>query len=131
MLCYDQPIESYLRHTPRPDTFCADRDATHPACRVTTRVTLPPMKILLTEWYREWRGTEPQLLKPAALALDDDKILFALVVSVGNCDYDEVCIETDSMEAKECIRNILCGTGNATPVERSSGVEHCVLYRGL
>src|SRR5712691_10329629 len=42
------------------------------------------MKILLTEWVREWRGTRPQLLQPAALPLNDDKILFALVVSVGN-----------------------------------------------
>src|SRR5712691_6073835 len=87
------------------------------------------MKILLTEWVREWRGTRPQLLKPAALSLDDGKILFALVVSVGNGDYDEVCIETDSMEAKECIQGMLCGTGSAKPVEWSYAVEQCRLYR--
>ena len=87
------------------------------------------MKILLTEWVREWRGTRPQLLKPAALSLDDGKILFALVVSVGNGDYDEVCIETDSMEAKECVRGILCGTGSAKPVGLSYAVEQCRLYR--
>jgi hypothetical protein len=87
------------------------------------------MKILLTEWYREWRGTAPQLLKPAALSLDDDKILFALVVSVGNGDYDEACIETDSLEAKEWVKGMLCGTGNAKPAERSAAVEQCRLFR--
>jgi len=88
------------------------------------------MKILFTEWYRDWRGTEPQLAKPSILPLDNDKILFALVVSVGNGDYDEVCIETDSTEAKACITNMLCGTGNAKLVDRPSAVvEHCALYR--
>jgi hypothetical protein len=87
------------------------------------------MKILLTEWYREWRGTDPQLLNPAALSLDDEKIVFALVVSLGNGDYDEVCIETDSTEAKERIKGMLCGAGNAKAVAPSSAVERCRLYR--
>jgi hypothetical protein len=71
------------------------------------------MKILLTEWFRDWRGAEPQLLKPGALSLADDKILFALTVSLGNGDYDEACIETDSERAKECILGLLQGPGNA------------------
>ena len=87
------------------------------------------MKILLTDWYTEWRGLGPQVLKPAALSLDDEKILFALVVSLGNGDYDEACIETDSMEAKECVEGLLCGTGNAKRVGPSLAVEQCRLYR--
>jgi hypothetical protein len=86
------------------------------------------MKILLTVWYREWRGREPQVLKPAALSLDDEKVLFGLVVSVGNGDYDEVCIETDSIEAKDCIEGLLCGTGSAKRIMPWSA-EQCRLHR--
>ncbi|SRR6266700_607631 len=87
------------------------------------------MKILLTLWYSEWRGREPQVLKPEALSLDNEKILFGLVVSVGNGDYDEICVETDSIEAKECIKGLLCGTGSAKRIVPSSAVERHKLYR--
>jgi len=87
------------------------------------------MKILLTDWYTEWRGARPQVLKPVALSLDDGKTLFALVVSLGNGDYDEVCIETDSAEAKESIVGLLRGTGHAKWVPPSFAVEQCMLYR--
>jgi len=86
------------------------------------------MKILLTVWYREWRGGEPQVLKTEALSLDNEKILFGLVVSVANGDYDEVCIETDSIEAKDCIEGLLCGTGRAKRTVPWSA-EQCRLYR--
>jgi hypothetical protein len=87
------------------------------------------MKILLTVWYREWRGREPQVLQPEVLSLDDEKILFGLVVSIGNGDYDEVCIETDSIDTKECIEGLLRGTGRAKWIMPSSAVEQCRLYR--
>src|SRR5262249_2548326 len=87
------------------------------------------MKILLIEWIRDWRGAEPQRLKPVVFALDDDKMLFALVVSLGNSIYDEVCIGTASAEAHESIKDILCGTGNAKPVECSPTAEQCRVYR--
>jgi len=87
------------------------------------------MKILLTVWYREWRGGKPQVLNPEALSLDHEKTLFGLVVSVGNGDYDEVCIETDSMEAKEYMQGLLCGTGNAKRIVPSSTAEQCRLCR--
>lgn len=90
------------------------------------------MKILLTDWYTEWRGpraSSPEALKPVVLSIDDEKILFALVVSLGNGDYDEACIETDSLEAKECIVGLLRGTGHAKWVPQSSAVEECRLYR--
>jgi len=87
------------------------------------------MKILLTEWYREWRRERPQALEPAVLSLENEKILFALLVSVGNGDYDEACIESDSPEAREFIKGLLCGTGNAKQVGRSLAVEQCRLYR--
>jgi len=87
------------------------------------------MKILLTEWFRQWRGAEPQVVKPAGISLDDQKMVFALVVSLANGDYDEVSIETDSIEAKECITGMLCGTGNAKQVEASPEVEQCRLYQ--
>src|SRR5262252_2785611 len=75
------------------------------------------MKILLTSWYREWRGSEPQVLRPDTFSLDEKNTLFALVVSLGNGEFDEACIETDSGEAKECIEGLLCGTGGAKRVE--------------
>jgi hypothetical protein len=87
------------------------------------------MKILLTSWYREWRGSEPQVLRPDTFSLDEKNTLFALVVSVGNGEFDEACIETDSGEAKECIEGLLSGTGNAKRVESSPGAEQCRLYR--
>src|SRR5258708_26626016 len=87
------------------------------------------MKILLTIWYSEWRGQESQLLSPVALSLDDEKILFGLVVSIGNGDYEEGCIETDSIDAKEYIEGLLCGTGNAKSIMPSPVVERCRLYR--
>ncbi len=87
------------------------------------------MKILLTEWYRDWRGTQPQTLKSEVLSLDNSKVGFALVVLVGNGDFDELCIESDSMEAKECVEGLLCGPGNARRVGHSSAVEQCRLHR--
>jgi len=87
------------------------------------------MKILLTSWYREWRGSEPQVLRPDTFSLDEKNTLFALVVSLGNGEFDEACIETDSGEAKQCIEGLLCGTGGARPVEPSSDAENCRLYR--
>jgi len=87
------------------------------------------MKILLSSWYREWRGAEPQVLRPGTFSLDEKNTLFALVVSLGNGEFDEACIETDSGEAKECIEGLLCGTGGAKRVERSSSAEQCRLYR--
>ena len=87
------------------------------------------MKILLTPCYTEWRGSEPQVLNPEVLSLDDAKVLFALVVSVANGDYDEACIETDSIESRECIAGVLCGTGNAKPTGPTPAVEECGLYR--
>jgi hypothetical protein len=87
------------------------------------------MKLLLTEWYKDWRGEQPQRLTPAKLSLDDQKTLFALVVSLGNGDYDEVCIETDSVQAKACIIGLLQGTGNARPIEPTPAAEQRRLYR--
>ena len=87
------------------------------------------MKILLTSWYREWRGSEPQVLRPDTFSLDERNTLFALVGSIGNGEFDEACIETDSGEAKECIEGMLCGTGGARRVEPSTDAEQCRLYR--
>jgi hypothetical protein len=87
------------------------------------------MKILLTSWYTEWRGKEPQVLKPETLPLDNDKVLFGLVVFVGNGEYDEACIETDSLQAREYIESLLCGTGDAKLVEPSSAAVSRRLYR--
>ena len=87
------------------------------------------MKILLTEWFRDWRGDGPQPLQPTVFSLDDKKMLFTLLLLVGNGEYDEACIETDSMDATESVRGLLCGTGNAKLVGRSSAVEACRLFR--
>ena len=87
------------------------------------------MKILLTDWYRKWRGSEPQVLKTETLSLDEKNTLFALVVLLGNGEFDEACIETDSGEAKECIEGLLCGTGGARREEPSSAAEQCRVYR--
>ena len=87
------------------------------------------MKILLTNWCREWRGSEPQVLKPETLPLENQNIWFALVVSLGNGEYDELCLEFDTLEAKERIEGLICGTGNARRVGASPAVALCRLYR--
>src|SRR5262249_43363182 len=87
------------------------------------------MNILMTSWYTDWRGKEPQVLRPETLPLDNDKILFYVVVSVGNGEYDEACIETEWLQARECIEGVLCGTGNAKLVAPSSAAVGCRLYR--
>jgi hypothetical protein len=87
------------------------------------------MKVLLTEWFKDWRGAAPQVLKPAVLPLDDQRIVFGLIVMLANGEYDEVCIETDSNDARHCIQNMLRDTGNAKKVGQSSDAERCRLYR--
>lgn len=79
------------------------------------------MKILLTDWYTQWHGSTPQVLKPVELPLDDQKVLFGLVVFLGNGEYDEACIESDSRESRECITGLLCGSGGAKACGTLSG----------
>jgi hypothetical protein len=87
------------------------------------------MKILLTEWIKDRRGAKPQVLKPTMVALDDERMVFGLVVMLGNGEYDEACIETDSAEATQHIQQMLRNTGNAKQVSQSSPAEQCRLYR--
>jgi hypothetical protein len=87
------------------------------------------MKIVLTEWCKNWRGQEPQKLKANLLDLDVQNLLMFLVVSVGNGNFDEACIETDNDETLQWIRALLTGTGGAVRVTKSSDATQCRLYR--
>lgn len=86
-------------------------------------------KILFTEWWRNWKGADPQDLKPVVLALDEEKTLRGLVVMLGNGEYDEACIESDSEDARRSVIGLLTGTGNAKWIESSPTAESCRLYR--
>lgn len=86
------------------------------------------MKILLTELQRNWQGKEPQRLKPAVIDLNNDRQCLFLIVSLGNGNFVEACVECDSLEAQECLHGLLTGTGGARRVdEKESG--RWALYR--
>lgn len=87
------------------------------------------MQVILTEWYRQWRGAEPQQIQPEMLPLDNERILFALVVMLGNGEYDDLCIESDSVEALESARGLLLGTGSAERVQAHPLANTSPLYR--
>jgi len=87
------------------------------------------MNILLTNWCRDWLGSEPQVLKPEALPLENQNVRFGLIVLMGNGEYDELCIEADTMEAKRWMEELMCGTGGAKHVGPSPEAAQCRLYR--
>jgi hypothetical protein len=74
------------------------------------------MKIILTEWYREWRGAQAQPIKPCILPMDNERVLFGLTVMLGNGEYDDLCFESESPEALEAVRGLLTGMGSAEKV---------------
>ena len=63
------------------------------------------MKLLVTEWYHDWGGKEPQVLKPAVKKLDETNDLMWLIIMLGNETFDEVCFEAESQYALE----VVCG----------------------
>lgn len=87
------------------------------------------MQIVLIEWYREWCGAEPQKIQPTVLPLDNERALFVLLVMLGNGEYDDLCIESDSAEALESARGLLLGTGGAERVHDHPLANSSPLYR--
>lgn len=86
------------------------------------------MEILLTEWFRDWNSNEPQELKPARLPLEGP-IIFGLVVSLGNGNFDEACMEFDSVDAKQAMVGMLTDTGGAIRIEPDAKARACRLYK--
>ena len=87
------------------------------------------MKIVLTEWCRSWEAREPQKISPAEIDLTNEKQLFYLVVSLGNGNFDEACIECESEEAQECVHGLLVGTGGAERLEESASLKEHAMFR--
>jgi hypothetical protein len=87
------------------------------------------MEILLTDWCKDWRGKEHQELEVQRLSLDNKNILFALIVSVGNGNFEDVCFDFDSDEAKEVIVGLLTGTGGAKRIEPDTKARLSRLYK--
>jgi hypothetical protein len=87
------------------------------------------VKILLTEWQRDWATNEAQHLKPVVIDLNNDRQCLFLIVSLGNGNYYEVCFECDSVEAQECLHGLLTGTGGAKRVQHNESALQCKLYR--
>lgn len=87
------------------------------------------MEILLTEWFRTWHGENPQPLKVQRLPLENEKVLFALVVQLGNGNFEEACFDFDSVAARETIVGMLRGTGGAERINPDSKSMACRLYK--
>jgi hypothetical protein len=87
------------------------------------------MKLVFTEWWRNWRGSEPQLFRPTVLDLENEKHRFFLVVSLGNGNFEEGCFECESIEAHEAICGLLTGTARAERVIPSPESEKFTLFR--
>lgn len=87
------------------------------------------MQLVLTEWYRKWRGAEPQKIQPTVLPLDNERALFGLLVMLGNGEYDDLCIESDSAEALKSARELLLGTGGAERAHDHPLANSSPLYR--
>jgi hypothetical protein len=87
------------------------------------------MKIIVTHWSKDWRGKDPQPVRPAMLDLAQERQLLVLLVSLGNGSYDEICIEVDSTEAHEWVRGALTGTGGAARIEPTAEAASCRLFR--
>ncbi len=75
------------------------------------------MRIVLTEWTRDWRGAEPQAIAPRILALEDRTLLLFLLVMLGNGEFDEACFESESADVVDAVRGLLTGTGRARRVD--------------
>jgi len=87
------------------------------------------MKVLLTEWFREWSGNEPQTLSPVVFDLMQESHLLALYKSVADGIFDDVCFETDSNEALGVLRGILSGGGSAVKSSSSAVAAKSQIYR--
>lgn len=87
------------------------------------------MKIILTEWYREWQESMSQQPDPVTLDLTNKTQLQFLVLSLGRGNFDEVSIETDSSETLTYITELLKGTGGAEPAVADTLVTASRLYQ--
>ena len=87
------------------------------------------MKMLLTDWSEEWRGTESNELKPAIFDFDVKRHLELLILALGNGLEDSACIETDCGESLEVILGALVGVGGAERIEVDTRARRSRLYR--
>lgn len=87
------------------------------------------MKILLTEWFSDWRHAEPQKPNSVVLDLEDEKALFYLAVSLGNGTFDQARFEQDSKDAYRFVVNLLKGTGGASLTQPDEASMQSALYR--
>jgi hypothetical protein len=74
------------------------------------------MKIVLTEWFHAWRGKGAQVICPQVLDLANHAQITYLLAMLGNGEFDEACIESDTPETLEYVRGLLLGTAKAKPL---------------
>jgi hypothetical protein len=86
------------------------------------------MRILLTDWLREWRGHPPEI-RPEFLDLSKHSHAWCLVLIAGNAPHDEHCVEVDSTGALAAVRGVLMGTGRAKQIDDSAATRARRLYR--
>lgn len=87
------------------------------------------MKIILTEWCRDWQAATPQQTTAVEMDLTYAPSLQYLVLSLGMGNFDEVRIETDTVETLDFVRRLLTGTGGAVQTAADGAAVDCKLYK--
>ena len=87
------------------------------------------MRLLVIDWCRHWQGAQRQRPQAHRFALDHPKLAFALIVGLGNGNYEEACVEADSPQALEGWRAMLIQVGSAVPVEPDAAMRASRMYR--
>lgn len=80
-------------------------------------------RIVITEWIRTWRGAGAQQPKPTALDLANQKHLLYLMAMLGNGEFEEVRIESESADVVAAVQGLLTGTGSAKRIEESAATR--------
>lgn len=87
------------------------------------------MRLLVTDWCRDWRGERPQQPLSNRLELDHPKSALVVYLNLANGNYEEACIESDSPQALDTWRGALQGAGGAERVEPDAAMRASCMYR--
>ena len=75
-----------------------------------------PLRIVVTEWSRAWRGEAAQAITPRLLDLGEPRHLLHLRGMLANNEFDDACFEGATPDALAAIEDALTGQGGAVLV---------------
>ena len=87
------------------------------------------MRMLLTEWQRDWAAQQPQVLKPIVLDARVGGQLFVVFGLVAHGELQEACFEAESDEAIRLIHGVLESAGSAKEAPVDAEARACKLFR--